>query len=364
MQGKPPLQNPFQHRLRLTHSLEQSKAQLQTVLPIASIAAADSREPWWRHHDNPCIGALVIHASVLAPMRLAINMQNDLTVVVIYAGILNVEQGAWQLSCSNQELLILPGAAWRCESSSCSLVIIHLERERLQRVAMTMAEQRSLPEGWRQRLEPQEPWQPDDSSASQALHASLREVLTMAGRLIEQNEALLEHLELDLLIYRLLVALVVPELRESDSLGRLRSRRREGGDRFEELIAYLEEHLHEPLSLHQLEAMSHYSRRALQYAFLERLGCSPTQWIRTMRLERARRWLQQPQPGETVTRIAQACGYRSMNLFSMDFQQRFHVKPSELLRESLGKQPPQRLPDPSSIPNQSTGLNQLEHLGP
>jgi len=355
MQGQPPLQNPFQQRLRFTNSLEQSKASLQAVLPIASIAAADSTEPWWHHHDNPCIGALASHASVLAPMRLTINLQNDLTVILIYAGILNVKQGACQLSCSDQELLILPGAAWNCESSSCSLVILHLQRERLQRVAMAMGEQRSLPEGWRERLEPRGPWQPDSSSASQALLTSLREVLAMASQLIEQSEALLERLELDLLIYRLLAALVVPELRESDSLGRLRSRQREGGDRFEELIAYLEEHLHEPLSLHQLEARSHYSRRALQYAFLERLGCSPTQWIRNMRLERARRWLQQPQPGETVTRIAQACGYRSMNLFSMDFQQRFHVKPSELLRESLGKQPPQSLPEARLDPGPLNG---------
>jgi AraC-like DNA-binding protein len=229
--------------------------------------------------------------------------------------------------------------------------MLHLERERLQRIAMAMAEQRSLPQSWRERLEPRGPWQPDDSSASQALLTSLREVLAMASKLSEQGEALLERLELDLLIYRLLAALVVPELRESDSLDRLRSRRREGGDRFEELITYLEEHLHEPLSLHQLEARSHYSRRALQYAFLERLGCSPTQWIRSMRLERARRWLQQPQQGETVTRIAHACGYRSLNLFSMDFQQRFHVKPSELLRESLGKQPAQSLAMPKPPPD-------------
>jgi len=355
MQGQPPLPNPFQQRLRLTNSLEQSKASLQTVLPIASIAAADSTERWWHHHDNPCIGALASHASVLAPMRLTINLQNDLTVILNYAGILNVKQGACQLSCSDQELLVLPGAAWSCESSSCSLVILHLQRERLQRVAMAMGEQRSLPEGWRECLEPRGPWQPDDSSASRALHTSLREVLAMASQLIEHSEALLERLELDLLIYRLLAALVVPELRESNSLYRLRSRQREGGDRFEELIAYLEEHLHEPLSLHQLEARSHYSRRALQYAFLERLGCSPTQWIRNMRLERARRWLQQAQPGETVTRIAQACGYRSMNLFSMDFQQRFHVKPSELLRESLGKQPPQSLPEARLNPGPLNG---------
>jgi transcriptional regulator GlxA family with amidase domain len=359
MQGQTLLQNPFQHRLRLTNSLEQSKASLQTVLPIASIAATNASEPWWHHHDNLCIGSMVSNASLLAPMRLSINVQVDLTAVVVYAGILNVEQGGRRLSYADQGLLILSGAAWSCESSSSSsLVMLHLERDRLQRIAMAMAEQRSLPQSWRERLEPRGPWQPDDSSASQALLSSLREVLAIASQLSEQSEALLERLELDLLIYRLLAALVVPELRESDSLGRLRSRRREGGDRFEELITYLEEHLHEPLSLHQLEARSHYSRRALQYAFLEKLGCSPTQWIRSMRLERARRWLQQPQPGETVTRIAQACGYRSLNLFSMDFQQRFHVKPSELLRESLGKQPAEPLANPAA-PLEPDPLNEV-----
>jgi len=346
MQGQPPLQNPFQHRLRLTHSLEQSKVLLQAVVPIAAIAAADPNQPWWHHHASPRIGALVSQASVLAPMRLAINRHNDLTAIVLYAGLLSVEQEGRTVSCSDQALLILPGAAWRAQSGDCSLLLLHLERERLQRVAMTMAEQRSLPESWRERLQPLGPWQPDNSSASQALDASLREVLAIASQLIEQSEALLERLELDLLIYRLLAALILPELRESDALGRLRSRRSEGGDRFEELITYLQEHLHEPLSLHQLEAMSHYSRRSLQYAFLERLGCSPTQWIRSMRLERARRELQQPQAGATVASIANACGYRSLNLFSMDFQQRFHVKPSELLRESQGKPPPANKPGP------------------
>ena len=37
-----------------------------------------------------------------------------------------------------------------------------------------------------------------------------------------------------------------------------------------------------------------------------------------------------------VSSIAQACGYHAMGLFSIDFQQRFHVKPSVLLREARG----------------------------
>jgi AraC-like DNA-binding protein len=39
-----------------------------------------------------------------------------------------------------------------------------------------------------------------------------------------------------------------------------------------------------------------------------------------------------------VTRIALACGYRSLSLFSIEFQQRFHVKPSVLLRRTRSDQ--------------------------
>jgi transcriptional regulator GlxA family with amidase domain len=46
----------------------------------------------------------------------------------------------------------------------------------------------------------------------------------------------------------------------------------------------------------------------------------------------ARRRLERPWPGDTVKRIAIACGYRSPGLFSSDFQQRFRVRPSQLLR--------------------------------
>jgi AraC-like DNA-binding protein len=88
-----------------------------------------------------------------------------------------------------------------------------------------------------------------------------------------------------------------------------------------------------------LEQRSHYSRRALQYAFRKRLGCTATQWIRRERLELARRDLQHPSPADSVAVIALRCGYRSLSLFSVEFQQRFHVKPSQLLREARASQP-------------------------
>ena len=337
----PSLPNPFQQRLALIDTPDQSASQLRLLLPVHTLAADGDERSWWHYSFTASIGNLLANASILAPMDLEVEAQRHLTALVLQAGSLQVEQAGQRLRCSARGLLLIPGQPWRCQSSTSSLVLLRLDPLRLKRVALSMAEQRQLPPGWKERLEGGLSWQPhgDQGQGATGLQASLGQALAMANQMMDGSECLIARLELDLLLYRLLAALMIPDLQRSEPLQRLRSRQREGSDRFEELITYLEAHLHEPLSLHQLEEQSHYSRRALQYAFLERLGCSPTQWIRAMRLDRARRCLQQPQPGDTVTSIALACGYRSLNLFTVDFQQRFHVKPSELLREAHPAQP-------------------------
>lgn len=329
----PSLPNPFLSHLQRMHHLDRSFALLQAVVPVESITPLQENGDWWHAGFNPSIGNLVAQASTIAPMCLSVAPSSQLTLLIPYAGTLQVEQSDQRVDCDASGLLLLTGSAWRCESRACSLVLLPLESQRLQRVCLAMAEQRQLRPSWRDRLEPRQPWL--SSGSDGAMDAGLRQVLALAGQLNDQSEALVARLDLDLLLYRLVAALIIPELRHNDALERLRSRQRQGNDRFEELIAYLEKHLHEPLSLHLLEEQSHYSRRALQYAFLERLGCTPTQWIRGMRLERARRRLQQALEGDSVASIAVACGYRSLNLFTIDFEQRFHVKPSELLREAI-----------------------------
>ncbi|MFN5464496.1 MAG: helix-turn-helix transcriptional regulator [Cyanobacteriota bacterium] len=110
---------------------------------------------------------------------------------------------------------------------------------------------------------------------------------------------------------------------------------KEGGveEVIDELTDYMLTHLSEPLSLSVLEKHSHYSRRSLQYAFRDKYGCTITQWIRSQRLDHAYQALKAGTPGQTVSSIAHACGYRSVSLFSIEFQNRFHIKPSVMLRE-------------------------------
>lgn len=52
---------------------------------------------------------------------------------------------------------------------------------------------------------------------------------------------------------------------------------------------------YEPLGNSDMERISGLSARALQYAFLQRYQCTPMQWVRDARLDRARIMLTQPE---------------------------------------------------------------------
>ncbi|MFM9102847.1 MAG: hypothetical protein ACKOPS_16610 [Cyanobium sp.] len=80
---------------------------------------------------------------------------------------------------------------------------------------------------------------------------------------------------------------------EETAADRRRIHGRAGGSSFDELIDTIRANLDQPLRLSDLEARSHYSSCALQYAFRERLGCTPRQWIREQRLEQAVAQLEQ-----------------------------------------------------------------------
>ena len=103
---------------------------------------------------------------------------------------------------------------------------------------------------------------------------------------------------------------------------------------FADLLAWIGDHLHQPLQLRDLVAQSGYSERSLRNFFQERFGCGPIQWIRGQRLERARERLLQPQARDSVSSIAAGLGYGHLSQFSRDFQAAYRVRPSELLRES------------------------------
>jgi len=218
-------------------------------------------------------------------------------------------------------VLLPPGSAEVTGSDSAA--VIALRPQDLQRAAAAIAAEPDALSRFRA-FSPQEL----DVFQARQLHALMRHLDVCA----HVHPALPGQLGLDEVLLRLVVSWLQPQLLEESAADQLRIRERAGSSSFDALIDYIRANLDQPLRLSDLEARSHYSSRALQYAFRERLGCTPRQWIRRQRLERAMEQLQQGGFAVSVKAIALACGYRHMSQFSADFKQRFGLSPSAARR--------------------------------
>ena len=357
------LRNPFKRRLQLQDPRSVDGVSLQDERQIQESSLVAPGPEGLHYAYSQVIGGLELQARIGCSLASSVpnsshkvksdaTLTPDLsdlpirhTVLLCYDG----EVAGWQRGqpwrLRNGDCLVLPGQA--VESSLGKLVLddrgrldglysavfFQLEAHRLLQTikvmggAPPMAQVEQLLQRNTYLSLPSEPRQ-------SCLLVMLRQLIDQLDPLLDLSPILLERLQLDDQIYRLMAALIVPELTQESPYDRLRHREREGRDAFDELIDYIKANLDQPLNLTLLEARSHYSRRALQYAFRERLGCTATQWIRQQRLDLARQLLEHPRIGDTVASIAMASGYRSLSLFSVDFQQRFHLKPSDLLREA------------------------------
>ncbi|MCX5967161.1 MAG: AraC family transcriptional regulator [Cyanobacteria bacterium] len=162
------------------------------------------------------------------------------------------------------------------------------------------------------------------------------------GAMAASSGSLNPMLQLDDLVRRLLVMLLLPQLLHNEggapggnsaTPGLDLEARPQDPFSHDALVQWMLANLQQPISLSDIERRSCYSRRSLQYAFRQRYGCGPTQWLRRQRLERAHSILSQPRPGLTVNQVSQDCGYLSQAAFSRDFLRRFGQKPSEVLRQ-------------------------------
>lgn len=91
-------------------------------------------------------------------------------------------------------------------------------------------------------------------------------------------------------------------------------------------------HLDEPLSI--LDVCNHIgtSRRKLQYCFQETLGINPVAFLRTLRLNAARRELRESSRIELVQTVAARWGFWHLSRFSSDYRTLFGETPSQTLQ--------------------------------
>lgn len=229
-----------------------------------------------------------------------------------------------------ESVLFVPPTPLRLENSVTSGVSLSLCPDRLMRTAHAMAG----PEGIGRDLGPalSQPKRLLWHEAGQSeLIECLYRTLTSADRALAAAAGALPLLRLDDLLMRLTVLLLVPELRWLERGAEQPRRGPSEPTRLQELTAWIDAHLDQPIGLSDLERQAGCSRRTLQYLFRQRHGCTPMQWLRRRRLERAMEHLRQAAPGQTVWQVAQACGYTNLASFSRDFGSWHGQRASEVL---------------------------------
>jgi AraC-like DNA-binding protein len=331
------LAHPLRHRLLSSTSPEQSARILGNVLPLRDLEALTEPGGWWHHDGHFPLPAFPIAAWLGSPFLMDIDPHPHHWLLLHHDGHADLAQNAHGLRLSPGDGVFLPGQSFRLTTEQCSATALPIDPKHLLQEANAMA-----PPGWFAPPHALPLRQPRSLASSgdghsRALLGAIHQLMPSMVQLDALQLPLLQALMPTQTLLRLLAALVFPDLRDGQGTPLGPSTGAGTGQRSEHpldpLLTFILGNLQEPLSLSTLERVSNYSRRTLQYAFHDHCGCSPMQWIRQQRLARAHQRLLHPEPGDTVTAISAACGYRSLSRFNVDYKRAFGAKPSTVLRQ-------------------------------
>lgn len=99
---------------------------------------------------------------------------------------------------------------------------------------------------------------------------------------------------------------------------------------------FLRKRLGEQIVMKDVCEVAGVSERALFYAFRQFRRTTPMAYLKTLRLEEARRkLLRASEAGGTVTEIAIDCGFTYLSAFSREYKRRFNESPSETLKQGM-----------------------------
>lgn len=94
---------------------------------------------------------------------------------------------------------------------------------------------------------------------------------------------------------------------------------------------YLEAYWDQPLTVEMLARVSGVSVRTLFHSFRGQFGYSPMEFVRRIRLERARQMLAGADPALSVTSVALSCGFGNLGHFAGYYKKAFGEAPSATL---------------------------------
>lgn len=286
---------------------------------------ARPRSPW----DSLRLGSLLISHGAqpagAAPFRGAL-------LLIPVGSALSLRQGQLtRILHPPADLLYLPAGETGLHAAAFEGWRLELQLQPLILLAAELSEHRLSPARFERRLRQAQTLQLLGSPGEELVTA-LRQLLAIACSPALHQHGHLELLGLDRMLQRLVVLLLCGDRIEAARTDALQG----SGHRnrvFDDLLAWIQAHLDQPIQLQDLVQQSGYSQRSLRNFFRERCGCGPVQWIRSQRLQRARELLLNPQPHDSVSAIAGSVGYGHPSQFSRDFQRAFGSLPSALLRE-------------------------------
>ncbi|MBI1324183.1 helix-turn-helix domain-containing protein [bacterium] len=103
---------------------------------------------------------------------------------------------------------------------------------------------------------------------------------------------------------------------------------------FDELEAYIDSQLTEPLTTESLARMTGVSSRTIQLAFREFRNCTPSEFIRQRRLDKIHEILTSGDLPSTITALVMTYGFFHPGRFSRSYFERFGERPSDTMRGS------------------------------
>lgn len=99
---------------------------------------------------------------------------------------------------------------------------------------------------------------------------------------------------------------------------------------------FIEANWNKPMNLEAIAAATEVSVRSLFRYFRRSRGYSPMEFLKRVRLQRARALLRRPAVATTVREIAFACGFAEVERFSRDYLREFGERPSDTLARAGG----------------------------
>lgn len=101
-------------------------------------------------------------------------------------------------------------------------------------------------------------------------------------------------------------------------------------DKMQSVIRYMQDHLHEKISLEQLAGIAHFSKYHFSRVFAAMIGLSPSAYLSRLRLNKTMELLAQTEL--TMLEVSQACGFESQSHFNAAFKKEFKQTPGEARR--------------------------------